>query len=234
MRQFLSERWVLLADVSNTTRLFWELIQARSVSPNALFQTSVTYAGFMETIFQRMQGLDQTLVISELKNTMGDGFLLVGREGHGMPHIVEDGVAVLGLARAIKLECDELLADSHRRLSRELSAHKATRELPELRTKVVLHHGYTIEIESSGRLFGDTINFAARIASEAFREGAGAIVVTQKFADALPDNLVGDLESFRIDLELRYPEREQVAYRIPIDAKEFWNEQDRIQNASRA
>ena len=59
MQSLLGERWVLLADVTNSTRFFWELKQAARQKPEditsaALFKGGSLYSAGMESIFGRV------------------------------------------------------------------------------------------------------------------------------------------------------------------------------------
>ena len=232
MQLLLSERWILLADVTNSTHFFWELAQAGAAKPDALFETSCIYSGNMESIFSMMANVPEDWLVAKLGNTMGDGFILVGRHGHGAAdHIREDAAKVLYLAKCVKEQCDSILDRIRQTVSETLSRHGTDRELPELKMKVTLHHGYLVTMKRSERFFGDTVNYCARVASAAFAGWSDGVVLTGKFLDVLQGPLRDRVRGLEHSITLRYPkktETQDVAYRISIAEKQVWSEVEQL------
>lgn len=106
----LSERWILIADVTNTTNFFWELTQIGRRHPKAFFEASGCYATEMDRMFGEMSHLSNDQLVVSLSNTMGDGFLLAGSHGHGNEHIQKEAAKILRLAEYVKRRCDEILS----------------------------------------------------------------------------------------------------------------------------
>jgi len=227
----LSERWILLADVTDSTQFFWELTQAGVVKPNALFEASGIYSGNMESIFNMMANLPQGRLVVQLGNTMGDGFILVGRHGHGTIHIAQDAPKVLLLAKLVKEQCDRFLSKVRQSIIGVLEHHQTPRTLPELRMKVTLHHGYLVTMMCSQRFFGDTVNYCSRVASAAFKGWNEGIVLTGKFVDVLPQPLQPKVRAHQCKIEMYYPKKqkqEDLAYRINLSQSDIWSEVEQL------
>jgi class 3 adenylate cyclase len=225
MEAGLSERWILLADVTNSTHFFWELKEAGRQKPNALFKSSSLYSGHMEAIFNMVANGWKNWIEMELGNTMGDGFILVGRHGHGMDHIRQDAPRVLELAREVKTECDSTLSRVKDSILEILEKQDVPRQLPDLKMKVTLHHGYLVTMMQSQRFFGDTVNYCARVASAAFKDWNAGVVLTKEFVDVLPESIRSEVSKLSVPIEIRYPKKEiakDKAYRIDLSNDELW------------
>jgi len=221
----------LLADVTDSTRFFWELTEAGKIKPDALFETSCIYSGNMESIFNIMAKLPQHRLIAKLGNTMGDGFILVGRHGHGATHIKEDAVQVLSLAKLVKEQCDPILARTLQDIDDTLKHHKTPRILPELKMKITLHHGYLVTMMRSQRFFGDTVNYCERVASAAFKGWNEGVVLTDKFVDVLPEPLQDRVRAHQHEIEMCYPRNQKEkdsAYRISLSQSDIWSEVEQM------
>jgi len=227
----LSERWILLADVTNSTHFFWELTQAGAVKPKALFEASAIYSGNMESIFNMMANLPQDRLVAQLGNTMGDGFILVGRHGHGFAHIAQDAPKILLLAKRVKEQCDSFLSVARQSIISALERHQTPRTLPELGMKITLHHGYLVTMMCSQRFFGDTVNYCSRVASAAFKGWNESIVLTGKFVDVLPQMLQPKVRAHQHKIEMCYPKKqkqEDLAYRISLSQSDIWSEIEQL------
>lgn len=82
--------------------------------------------------------------------------------------------------------------------------------LPNLATKVTVHYGYVVTILQSNRIFGDAINYCARVAGDAFNGlDEGGIALTEDFVSILPVSLRELVQRHQIELtDLRYPKKE--------------------------
>jgi class 3 adenylate cyclase len=219
----LSERWILLADLSNSTEFFWNLMEAGKQKPDALFKSSAEYSEQMESIFGNMANRCSNRLVAHLGNTMGDGFLLVGRQGHGADHITSDAPRVLELARIVKEYCDSNLSSAKDRIAAILSDYHVPRQLPHLKMKVTLHHGYLVTMTCRQRFFGDTVNYCARIASAAFEDWLDGVVLTTHFFNILPQELQRDMGSVKLRIKIRYPAcTDTEVYRLSIANESIW------------
>ncbi|GAG32968.1 unnamed protein product, partial [marine sediment metagenome] len=195
----------MLADVTDSTHFFWELAQAGKSNPKALFDTSCIYSKNMEDIFNMMKR-PKDGIISYLGNTMGDGFILIGKHGHGANHIRRDAPRVLKLAKYVKQECDQRLSQAKQKISNVLERYGAPRELPEMETKISLHHGYIVTIMKSRRFFGDTVNYCARVASASFKNWNDGIVLTKDFLNIIPFTLRNKVTTKeKVEITIPYP-----------------------------
>lgn len=233
MQLWLSEGWILLADVTNSTHFFWELAEAGRQKRDAFFKTSSMYSGNMEGIFNMMTNtiIPQHRLEARLGNTMGDSFIIVGRYGHGDAHIREDAAKILLLAKEVKNQCDGLLDHARKCVEEVLQHYGVHRELPELKIKVTLHHGYLVTISKNQRFFGDTVNYCARIASAAFSDWNEGIVLTKKFLQVLPESVHGSVKKLRHDVSIRYPKKEEAnhqVYRIGLSESAIWAEVEQL------
>jgi class 3 adenylate cyclase len=227
----LSERWILLADVSNSTHFFWELMQAGRQKPDALFKGSSIYSANMESIFGQMANICSDRLVAHLGNTMGDGFILVGRHGHGADHIKKDAPRVLQLASRVKTESDRVLADTKQGIGQLLNEMRTPRTLPDIKMKVTLHHGFVVTMMRSQRFFGDTVNYCARIASAAFEQWHEGVVITKSFLEVLPEVIQRHVEPLETIVKIRYPAREStthLAYRLSTSSDAIWSKVNEI------
>ena len=231
----LSERWVLLADVTNSTQFFWELCRAREKDPDALFKSSNIYASSMEGIFKAVEKLPQNNLAAQPGNTTGDGFILLGRHGHGDTHIRADAIKLLLLGKSIKEICDDHLSKARQKIDDVLSQYQASRSLPKLKMKVTINHGYFVTVMRSQRFFGDTINYCSRVASAAFENRDEGIVLTKKFANVLPEPLRSKVKACQHEIEICYPKKrpeEDTAYRISLSQSDIWSEIEQLDSAT--
>jgi class 3 adenylate cyclase len=185
----------------------------------------------MECIFGIMANVCSDRLVAHLGNTMGDGFILVGRHGHGADHIRRDALRVLQLARTVKTKSEEILAAARQRITERLRDNGVPRSLPDLKVKVTLHHGFVVTMMQSQRFFGDTVNYCARIASAAFDKWHEGIVLTEGFLWILPDAIRQDVELLKVGVEIRYPSHDRSpanAYRIALSNAALWTRVDEL------
>lgn len=223
MQSLLGKHWVLLADVTNSTSFFWALRQAATLNRAALFEGGPLYAACMESIFGRMANVCSDRLVAHLGNTMGDGFILVGQHGNGSVHITKDAPRALQLARDVKTYCDAELSDVKVRIATLRREKSTPRELPDLRMKVTLHHGFIVTMLQGQRFVGDTVNYCARIAGAAFDGWNEGVVLTKDFFDILPEELKQDVASLEWRGTIRYPEPDQTAYRLGTSKAAIWS-----------
>lgn len=222
-----SERWLLWADVTNSTHFWWEIKEAGSQEPEAFDNASRAYSACMEKVFKCVPVVRSDWLDVTLGNTTGDGFILLGKHGHGGGHIREDAARILHYAPQVKTDSDSLLAGLRSGIAAVLKGKRVERRLPELRMKVVLNSGSFVTAMESGRFFGDTVNYCARVmASEVFDGWDNGIVLTKQFWEFLPDDLRNEVARFRVKIRTKYPKKElsdDCAYRIDFSVAAFWS-----------
>ncbi len=215
----LTEVWVMLGDITNSTEFFYRLTELGEVNPAKFHHASAFFVGQIGGLFSLVE---QTIVPAPgavLGNTMGDGFLVVGNYGHGSQHITNEAKLVMQMATKIKKGGDELLAKLKFDVETILKI-----SVPDLRLKIAVNQGFMVIDLKEKRYVGDTINYCSRVSSSAFKGSTEGIVMTDRFFDVLPQDLKVLMSPFKKDVKLdHYPSKHDEArpfsvYRFPLEA----------------
>lgn len=170
-----AERWVVIGDLTNSTEFLFNLDNKLNGEPQG---TAISkYSSMIESIY----GLAERMLPSGaiLANTMGDGFLLLGSQGHGSGHIRYDFPHVLEMCRIIKDRADEILRKGIEDIQ---SRCGSVSPVPLIHLKLCLSFGTVMTTVGHGRHVGDCLNFASRVLSaeqkNVFQHG---FAVTEKY-----------------------------------------------------
>lgn len=206
MNSHCSERWIIVGDLTGSTEFQWRLWDIHKKSPQAFFDAAFDFARTVNTIIDDVKlDMGRRLPRVRLGNTMGDGFMLVGPDGHGFTHIAKEAGGIIDAASAIKTQLDNNLTDLHKRTSDVLRMNGVEGpELPDLKLKLTIHCGFMVTDPSeeprivrtsssikrfiaTQRYIGDSINYCYRISSAAFgKDYHHGIVVTEIFGNLQP------------------------------------------------
>lgn len=170
-----AERWVVIGDLTNSTEFLFNLDNKLKEEPQGAAISK--YSSMIESIY----GLAERMLPSGaiLANTMGDGFLLLGSQGHGSGHIRYEFPHVLEMCRILKSRADEILWKGIEAIQ---SRCASVSPVPQVYLKLCLSFGTVMTTVGHGRHVGNCLNFASRVLSAEqkciFKHG---FAVTEKY-----------------------------------------------------
>lgn len=229
----VSERWIILGDVTNST-YFLNLLDSK-LEGNVKFATIGRYEDGIERMYLQIQKvIGSTASTAILGNTMGDGFLVLGMHGHGVPHIQWEFPRVLLACNELKKTLDGILDETIKEI------YNLTRNnirLPSLKIRICVNQGLIATSLALNRFVGDCINYTARLLScwnDIVEDDEKVFLLTKGYFDLLPVDLKEKARQAKFEKIINvgnYPEKNQITreviYKIFIESNEtqvieFW------------
>lgn len=151
----ISERWIVWADVSGSTRFAAEIYgkNGRQDDGGKLSKEFRPYWTAIMDLYERADKLARNIG-GGLANTMGDGFFLLGPPMRGHGDFAQWVPSLLLLSRNLKGFADKRLL-----------------AVGSMKLKICLHTGTVHEVPHAGKTsyFGDCLNYAARVLGAAYK-----------------------------------------------------------------
>lgn len=194
-----SDRWIVFADVTNSTKLWHGVAQVpQGTRDYYLASTRIAVALSRVFAFAREEAAG---IGGALSNTMGDGLLIVGGNGRTSP---DDLLAAVRYSRALR---DRARVELER-LESDLKATASTFQAPPLDLKICLDFGSVVSNEKE-MVFGDAVNHAARVLSASFGKNgackADSLAISERAFPKLPSDFLKKHAAREAAIVINYP-----------------------------